>query len=90
MSKRKSPFDEAVQDFMVITPLHKVEREKDRPWLSDQTLAYLTKKGLLKEETGQGTIKMGREWEVLGKVGTRAGRYIKLKEQPAAPEAKKD
>ena len=89
MSKRKSMYDEATQDFMTITPLHKVEREKDRPWLNDQTMAFLTKKGLVKEVGEQTIITMGREWEVQGKVGTRAGRYIKLKDEAAPAEGKK-
>lgn len=78
MSKRVGLYDQAVKDFLPITPLHKVEREKDRPWLSDQAIAFLKKKGMAKEENGKVVISVGKGWELAGRVGTRAGHYVTM------------
>ncbi|MEW5849668.1 MAG: hypothetical protein AB2A00_12690, partial [Myxococcota bacterium] len=82
MAKRMSLFDEATRDFLPYSHLHKVEREKDRPWISEQAIAFLTRKGVVKEEEGKLVVHLGAGWLVHGKVGTRAGRYI----QPLAGE----
>ncbi len=78
MAKRMGLYDEAVRDFLPITPLHKVEREKDRPWISDQAIAFLKHKGLVKEENGKVTVTVGKGWQISGRVGTRAGNYVVL------------
>jgi hypothetical protein len=76
MAKKMGAFDRATRDFVPYQHLHKVERERDRPYITDAALAFLTKKGVVKEEGGKTFVTLGVGWEVMGKVGTRAGRYI--------------
>jgi len=82
MAKKMGLYDRAVRDFLPYGNLHKVEREKDRPWINEHTLSFLTKKGVVKEEGGGTLLTIGEGWKILGKVGTRAGRYI----EPVNPE----
>jgi hypothetical protein len=76
MAKRLGVYDRAARDFLAYAHMHKVEREKDRPWLSEAALVFLAKKGVVKEEGGKQVISVGEGWVVLGRVGTRAGRYL--------------
>jgi hypothetical protein len=76
-------FDRAKADFLPYAHLHKVEQEKDRPYLTDQAMVFLKKKGVVKEEGGETVVTVGDGWKLLGKVGTRAARYIvPLKDAP--------
>ena len=88
MAKKMGAYDRAVRDLLPYQHLHKVERERDRPWVSDAAIAFLQKKGVVKEEGGKTLITAGVGGEVMGKVGTRAGRYIlPLKDDPETPQA---
>lgn len=83
MAKKIGLFDRAKADFLPYSHLHKVEQEKDRPYLTEQALAFLTKKGVTKQEGDTTVLSVGEGWKVQGKVGTRAARYIvPLKDAP--------
>lgn len=83
MSKKISTYDRAVRDFFAFKQQAKVEREKDRPYFTELTLAFLKRKGLLVEDNGTSQLNVGVGWQVMGKVGTRAGRYVvPLKDDP--------
>ncbi|MBI5495691.1 MAG: hypothetical protein HY904_11755 [Deltaproteobacteria bacterium] len=84
MAKKKGNYDLAMMDFLPYGPMHKVEREKDKPYLMETFLAFLGKKGLVKEEGDRTLISVGKGWQVTTRVGTRAGRYI----EPVAAPAK--
>jgi hypothetical protein len=83
MAKIVALYDRAVRDFFPYQQQAKVEREKDKPYLTDLALAFLARKGLSKEEGGKRTLAVGVGWAVAGRVDTRPGHYIvPLKDDP--------